>query len=79
MFIIRQYAACVLLVFMLAALLLAACGIGCLLPATGNMFARAFQAVACRTPTLQRGATRFSTRNVMAVAAEPRAIADGPS
>jgi hypothetical protein len=76
MFISREYAACVLMVFMLAALLLIAWGIGDLLK----------QPVSCsygcsgqwqhRMPTLKRMAMRFRSRNVISTGAEPTVIAD---
>jgi hypothetical protein len=76
MFISREYAACVLVVFILAALLLVARGIGGLLKATGIIFVWVLPAVAYRMPTLKRMAMRFSSRNVICTGAEPTMIAD---
>jgi len=51
MFLIRQYAAFAIVAFLLTAMLLATCGHGYLLKATGIMFARSLQLVAYRERT----------------------------
>jgi len=79
MFLLSEYAACVLVVFMLAAVLLAACGIVYLLKATGSVLLRALRRMAYGTPALKRVAMRFNNSNVAYTVAEPGVIADCPS
>jgi hypothetical protein len=79
MFILSEYAACVLVVFMLGTLLFAACGIGYLLKVAGKIFERALRRMAHGTPTLKRIAMRFNNRNVAYTVAESSVIADCPS
>lgn len=76
MFIIREYAACVLMALMLAALLLVAGGMGYLLKVAGIMFLRTLRTVPYRTATVKRLAMRFSGRRAICTGAEPSAIAD---
>ena len=76
MFMIREYAACVLMAIMLAALLLVAGGIGYLLKVTGIMFLRTLQAVPSHTVSLKRMATRFYSRKTNCTVPEPSAMAD---
>jgi len=77
MFILGEYAACVLVVFMLALLLLAACGIGYVLKATGTvLFVRARRGIAYAMPALNRVAMRLNNRNVAYTAAESSVIAN---
>ena len=77
MFILGEYTVCALVVFMLGAMLLLACGIGYLLRAAGLMSARALQALAHQTRTLR--ANRLYRRDILCSEAERNGIANCPS
>lgn len=78
MFMIRQYAACVLMVFTLGALVLAGCGIGYLLKAAGSLFMRALCAPTFRTAKPVAVGSRVGNANLIPGAVGPSAIAIGP-
>ena len=76
MFIIREYAVCVLVVCMLGMVLFALWGVGYLLKTTGAGFRRMLQAVAHRRPGLKLGAMKFSSNDVMDSGTESSVVAD---
>jgi len=75
MFIIREYAVCVLVVCMLGMVLFALWGVGYLLKTTGARFRRLLQ-VAERRPGLKLGAMKFSSNDVMDSGTESSVVAD---
>jgi len=90
MFIIREYAACVLVVSLLAIFILVAYGIGYLLKAIGTISVRAFRAVARRPihaesngnelqSMWKRVGMSFRRGSLICTRTEPNVIADCPS
>ena len=71
MFIVREYAACAIMVCMLGTLLLALCGIGYLLKSTGARFTRMLHAAADRMPRL-----KLDSKDVTDSGSESSAVAD---
>ena len=79
MFMVRQYAACVLMVSALGALVLVAGGIGYLLKAAGMTIARTLQAGTSRVSCQRCVAMRFGSGSATCTVAEPTLVAEGPS
>jgi hypothetical protein len=79
MFIIREYAVCVIIACLLAGLVLALWGVGYLLKAAGTRFARMLPGLANRMPALKLGAMKFTSKDVIDSGIESSVTADGPS
>lgn len=77
MFMIRQYAACVLMVATLGGLVLAGSGIGYLLKTAGYLFVRALFALVFRAPTQDAVGAMVGRADLTSGADGPRGIVVG--
>jgi uncharacterized membrane protein len=81
MYIIREFAACLIVAMLVGVLVLVVCGIGYLLKVGITMAVWMFKkiAIAYRTSILKPQAMRFSSSSVVCIAATPAVVADCPS
>ena len=79
MFMLREFAACFIIVSMFGALLLIACGIGYMVKAIGGMLVRTIKTVASGTPILGEGTRSGDIRNGIFMPTDQTVIANSPS